>query len=422
MSKVKEKISDTKLQELLEWAPHEGQKQVLESDKRKKVLACGRRWGKTTLAAYEATKTILEPNAVVWIVAPHYDLTKRVYDEVVKFLAKLFPPEEGEFNPRSKPNPNISTNWGAKLECKSVDNPTSLLGGEVNLIICDEAAVMDDRIYYQYVLPVTHDRNADIILISTPRGKNWFYKEWLKDGFQFASWDRPSFPQTKEELYQEHPKQVVAQEYEAKFVDAASSVFSTDHIENCMKPIEHQVTTKNHYTIGVDLAMMHDYFAAAVYCHESQSVVHIEKKTLDWAGQKQRIRELHATYNWGKVIVDTTGVGSPIYNEIFNEGIFVEDYHFTNITKRRIIDKLKSRIEQEQLTIQEHDDLYNELTSFTVTITDAGNASYSAPRGGHDDLVDALALAIWDAEAVTPAPQQESQRRAKPRRKRKTYV
>jgi len=421
---IKEKISDKKLQEMLEWTPHPSQKEVIEDGGKKKVLACGRRWGKTTLCAYEAAKTLLAPNAIVWVVAPSYELTKRVYDEAAKFLAKIFPPQEGEFVARTRPTPNITTNWGSKLECKSTDNPISLLGGEVDLMIVDEAAVMDDRIYRQYVLPVTHDRDADIFLISTPRGKNWFFYEWQNNGgYQFKSWDRPSFPaEEKDRIFNENPKEIVKQEYEGKFVDAASSVFSSDHTQNCMKEFEHSVKSENHYTIGIDLAMHHDYFADAVYCHETQSIVHVEKKTLDWTGQKERIRELHARYNWGKVIVDTTGVGSPIYNELFNEGLFVEDYHFTNITKRRIIDKLKSRIEQEQVTIQESQDLYDEMTSFTVTITDAGNASYAAPKGLHDDMVDAVALAMWDAGAVTPAPQQEGQRRRQPRRKKKTFI
>jgi len=418
-------ISDKKLQELIKWTPHEGgQDEVLKSKARFRVLACGRRWGKTEVASYMAIKKLLIPNSIVWVVAPSYELTKRVYDRVVTFLAEIFPPSEGEFAARIRPTPNIGTNWGSKLECKSADNPVSLLGGEVDLIIIDEAAIVDNNIYYQYIRPVTHDRDADIFLISTPRGKNWFFDEWIKakdagGAFTFKSWDRPTFSQEEmKRIKEEFPPQIIKQEYEAQFTDAASSVFSIGHITNCMVDFDHKINPEYNYTIGIDLAMSYDYFAAAVYCHETKSIVHVEKKTTDWAGQKQRIKTLHFTYNVGKVIVDTTGVGSPIYEELYHDGILVEDFHFTNITKRRMIDKLKSRIEQETITLPKNDDLYDELSSFQVNISEAGNAIYSAPRGGKDDLVDSVGLAIWDSDPNSPLLQQDRKRRGRNKRRK----
>src|ERR1044072_394889 len=66
--------------------PHSGQQQVIGSDARFRVMNCGRRWGKTKLAAHILTKKARKPKQMLWWVAPTYKVVKRGYAEVLTQL------------------------------------------------------------------------------------------------------------------------------------------------------------------------------------------------------------------------------------------------------------------------------------------------------------------------------------------------
>ena len=56
------------------WKPHPGQRAIMSHSARFRVVACGRRWGKSEMAAHEALERALEENgATIWWVAPTYD-------------------------------------------------------------------------------------------------------------------------------------------------------------------------------------------------------------------------------------------------------------------------------------------------------------------------------------------------------------
>src|SRR4051812_18558686 len=78
--------------------PHDGQKVVLDSDARFRVLNCGRRWGKTILAAKIMVARSRKEGQMLWWVAPTYRIVKRGYAEILKqlpegVLAQPAPPD-----------------------------------------------------------------------------------------------------------------------------------------------------------------------------------------------------------------------------------------------------------------------------------------------------------------------------------------
>src|SRR6187549_3737621 len=75
---------------LLEYEPTPGQLEVHRSRAPRRVLACGVRWGKSTLAAHEAIAAALAPaeRGIGWVVAPTYDLARRVFDAIVAVVTK----------------------------------------------------------------------------------------------------------------------------------------------------------------------------------------------------------------------------------------------------------------------------------------------------------------------------------------------
>lgn len=160
----------------------DGQKQVLASPARFKVLAAGRRFGKSKLCALMATAALLEPNRRIWVVGPEYIHVEKIFREVYKILVndlQMFKKnQEGVILRNTKGDYVISLPNGSVLEGKSASNPDSMAGDPLDLIIFDEAALASnlDFVWDQILRPTLADNIGSAIFISSPRGKNEFYK------------------------------------------------------------------------------------------------------------------------------------------------------------------------------------------------------------------------------------------------------
>jgi hypothetical protein len=165
---------------------HKGHVEVVTDPARFKVLACGRRWGKTLLTSLMALAVLFQMNRRVWIVAPDYSLCEKVFRELYSILVtqlKLISPGKpgGGRARNQKGDYYLETPWGSVLEAKSMENPDSLAGEACDLIIIDEAAlnINLENIWNQMLQPTLMDKEGSAVFISTPRGKNHFYKLFL---------------------------------------------------------------------------------------------------------------------------------------------------------------------------------------------------------------------------------------------------
>ena len=165
---------------------HSGHLKVLSDPGRFKVLACGRRWGKTLLVVLIALSVLSQTRRRVWIVAPDYSLCEKVFRELYNILVTqmkiIQPGKPGKGRARNqKGDYYLETPWGSVLEAKSLENPDSLAGEANDLVIVDEAALTPNiyDIWVQMIKPTLMDKEGGAIFISTPRGRNSFYKMYL---------------------------------------------------------------------------------------------------------------------------------------------------------------------------------------------------------------------------------------------------
>jgi hypothetical protein len=165
---------------------HAGHLLVLKDPARFKVLACGRRWGKTMLTSLVALSVLFQPRRRVWVVAPDYSLGEKVFRELHNILVtqlKLIKPGKpgGGKARNQKGEYYLELPWGSVLEVKSMENPDSLAGEALDLVIVDEAALNPNiyDIWTQMIKPTLMDKEGSAMMISTPRGKNSFYKMYL---------------------------------------------------------------------------------------------------------------------------------------------------------------------------------------------------------------------------------------------------
>jgi hypothetical protein len=403
MTKETKGINHQKIQKAIGFHPFPAQKKVLESTADEKVIVAGRRFGKTTLMAYELLTNLLQPGKMVWLVAPSYELTTNALTQTMIWLKKLL--GSGGFKYTRRPYPSIETFHGSTLKGKSADNRVSLLGSEVDFLGIDEAARLDRDIYEQYLFPTTQDRHAQTMFITTPNGKNWLYERWSQAGegqFRFESRERPSFsPAMWEAAKRKLPTRIFNQEYRALFIEGAASVFNEEDLEAITSEKIDSAAERGHdYVIGVDLARFHDYTVVTIADRWTNEVKRVEKwGETDYPFQKKKIKALAEEYNNAEVYVDSSGVGRPVYEDLFQAGLFIKDFSLSHRRKNALIEKLTIMIEQHQITLLNHEDLQQEMRSFRADVTDFGRTTYSAPQGMHDDCVISLALAVWGLQS-----------------------
>lgn len=405
-------LSDERIQEIIGWTPHTNQIPVLKSVKanRETVLCAGRRFGKSALCAYLALKELLKDGKHIWVVSPSYDLSRKVFAYVQEWTAKGFPSLMAGLT--SRPNPRIITPWNSWIELKSADEPQSLLGEELDLLIVDEAARIKKDIYERYLYPTTSSRQGKIVFISTPFGKNWFYDKFVDNkevngSFQFTSKEGLSI--TEEEFLrakEKIPRSTFEQEYLAQFNETAASVFRgvKDIIRNTLK----DPVSGHRYVMGLDLAKFHDYSVVTIVDTQTHEVVYHDRfQKIPYTLQRERVQQAAAKYCNCKIVVEINNVGAAFTDDLKATGCFVEEFNTQGSvskditkkgTKERLIEKLAVFIEDKNIWIPPVDCLVDELEAYGCEVSESGNFKYSAPQGGNDDCVISLALAVWNLQ------------------------
>lgn len=160
------------------YVPHRGQDKVHRSMARYRFWAAAARVGKTYMAANEALPYIIDPRGnIIWIVAPTYALTEKIFRVIWHILCEQYPFPVTRKSWREK---FIFLANGTQIYGKSCEKPQGLLGEGVNFMICDEMSRISEEVFDQYLRQRLITFSGDFLGISTPCGRgNLFHKQWL---------------------------------------------------------------------------------------------------------------------------------------------------------------------------------------------------------------------------------------------------
>jgi len=213
----------------IEPQPLQWQSEVILDPSRFKVLACGRRAGKTVLGTVLSVQTA-GIGGRAWWVAPTYPVASIGW-RAIKDLARRLPGTEVRESDR-----RITLLSGGEVQVKSADNPDSLRGEGLDLVVIDEAAFVKEAAWTQALRPALSDRQGRALFISTPKGRNWFYHLWTDAegqddwaAFHFPTSANPNI--TSEEIQAAKkllPALIFAQEYEAMFTEQYGAMFKRE--------------------------------------------------------------------------------------------------------------------------------------------------------------------------------------------------
>tara|TARA_Y100001938_G_scaffold66068_1_gene91752 strand:- start:2015 stop:3313 length:1299 start_codon:yes stop_codon:yes gene_type:complete len=223
-----------------DYVPHSGQERLHfpKKDARFIVAVCGRRWGKSVSASKEIECVITQPNKRAWVVAPTYQTAEKVFREVwhTCITEKQMPTRRASYR-----DMYIEFEWGSVFEGKSADNPPSLVGEGLDLLVLDEAAKQKKRTWEMYLRPTLSDRKGSAIFITTPEGYNWVYELYLRgqndedwNSFNSPSWENQyAYPSGESdpdlvEAKRNMAPEIFDQEYGALFTSFAGRVYEFD--------------------------------------------------------------------------------------------------------------------------------------------------------------------------------------------------
>lgn len=281
------------------------QQEVLTNPARFKVMASGRRVGKSYLAAVAAYNHCLEePNRRALIIGPTVSMIR---ESIWQTLKGIVHPDHINGYPREI-DLEIRFINGSKITLKGFDRPDSLRGisPSPTFIVLDEFAFIKQNAFTEVILPMTSDpqRRASVFVISTPKGiTNDFYKLWVKGqedktglwkSWQFTAEDvRPDMKDEIELARVTMDEKSFNQEYCATFNNTGDAVFynfnRNIHVTDNLLPIEPDEPV--HISIDFNVKIM----ASTVWCHRGNQL-HAMDEFYGNADTHQLIRSIKGRY------------------------------------------------------------------------------------------------------------------------------
>lgn len=413
---------------VINYTPQPYQLEIHQDPTRYKVVVRGRRGGKTEEEIQGIVMDAVTNPGRHWLVGPNYRQIKSIAWTRLKAVLEV--DRDWVFNEQElyAHNPNILDEKGTptRIELKGADKEDSLVGVALKSLRVDEAALVKAHVWSQVLRPMLADYQAPAYFYSTPRGKNWFYDLYMRgvngdNGWK--SWKQSTSinayikPGEIEEAKKDMTEMMFTQEIMAEFLSEETGVFKK--IRQCIVGKYKEAVAGRLYVMGVDLARTVDFTVLTVMDSITREVVAWERfQDLAWTIQKLKVQELAARYGNALCVIDSTGIGDPIIEDMRNAGVSIwynEDkpgFKFTNDSKNQLINNLAIAIEQRRITFPNEQILVDELQAFEYQITDGGKIKYGAPDGKHDDCVISLALACWALKSQMVEAQVYQQREA----------
>jgi len=382
---------------------HDKQQEVFNDTTRFRIVAAGRRFGKSRLAAWmlliEALKSTSKD---VFYVAPTYQQARDILWGLLKELGH-------EVIANTHENTSVITLVnGRKIYLKGADRPDTLRGVGLAFCVIDEYADIKPNVWEQILRPALADVQGGALFIGTPKGRNHFYelfkfaesnkdKQWTS--FHYSSYDNPLIPKSEIDSAKNSMSSFAfRQEFLASFEAASRDLFKEDWIK-----IDEKEPEEGSYFIAVDLAgfaavdktannktqRLDETAIAIVKVHEDGWwVAEIKHGRWDIKGTCEQIIKAVIEYEPTTVGIEKGALKNaalPYLMDLmrqYNQYFRIDDCTHGNQKKSdRIIWALQGRFEHGKVTLNKGD--WN--NEFIDQLVNFPNSQL------HDDLVDALA-------------------------------
>ncbi len=384
---------------LLSW-----QKEVFQDETRFKVVAAGRRCGKSRLSAVTLLIEGLNcpDGSAVMYVAPTLGQARTIIWDLLHDLGRPII-KSSHVN-----NLEITLINGKKILVRGADNPDSLRGVSLTYLVLDECAFIKQEVWEKILRAALSDKKGRALFISTPSGRNWFY-DVFKLGQSEVDEEWRSWHKTTADNETIDPKEIEAakrtlssfafkQEYLSSFDISGTDIFRAEWFKTKEEP------DYGDYVVAIDLAGFEEVAKSAGASKKrlDETAIAIVKVTPDgdwwvqsiehgrWDIKETANRILHIIrdYRPQSIGIERGALKNavlPYLNDLmrkYNTYSHIHDLTHGNKKKAdRIVWSLQGRLEHGRITFNEDED-WEEFKDQLIMFPTAGV---------HDDLVDALA-------------------------------
>lgn len=351
-------------------------------------------------------KTALAGDPVGWF-APSY----KILDEAWRDLRRTLKPVERHANANDR---RLELITGGVIEFWSLEDADAGRSRKYKRVAIDEAAMCRhlEAAWTGAIRPTLTDLKGDADFYSTPKGRDYFWKAFVRgvdpletewESFQLPTSANPFIdPAEIEAARRELPDRIFRQEYLAEFLEDAGGVFRcvSEAIDRG-RVLPEPKRAVGAYALGVDLARLNDFTVLCVVDQSGRQVYFERFNQISWERQIASIKAAADRYG-ATVIVDSTGVGDPIFERLRDAGLRIQPFVFTSASKNPLIDELAMAFEGGRIRLMDVPEQEAELVAYQYELTKARNLRTEAPEGMHDDCVMALALAVHGSAKVRP--------------------
>lgn len=420
------------------------------------VVDAGRAFGKDLVVGAALLQLCVQkPGSRILFITPFYSQIESFWEQVMEGInddtGEFWVPQLFFINQNKR---QIRFFNGSVIICMSAENAKAIRSKRANLIVVNEAAFIEESIINRELRATRKkNKNSKIVYISTPNGKNWFWKKFvqgLRDpnhenytpgairekviSFHATYIDNPLSSLDVEDMRNNLPIKIFEQEVLARFLDDSSvftylekAFFEVGELDAYVSKWVGEAPIKARkengvdlpaarYVMGIDWAKTVDWTVFTIMNQETGKVVYWERlQKMDWNSQAMNAMAVAHEYNDAPIIYDATGVGAAAGDSLANvrlkkeySAIEIFPEVFNNQFKQDIIQSLALRIERPnefQCFIPNIPQLLHEMRVLQSGRTKMGQLTYDAPEGEHDDCVFSLALCnyLWNDLTSMPA-------------------
>jgi predicted phage terminase large subunit-like protein len=235
--------------QLLKW-----QQEVFEDETRFKIVAAGRRTGKSRLAAWKLILNALQvQRGHVFYVAPTQGQARDImWSTLLELGHEVI--KNAHIN-----NLQITLINGATISLKGADRPETMRGVSLKYLVMDEYADMKPSVWEQILRPALADQKGGALFIGTPMGRNHFYDLYMygmtADDPTYKAWHFTSYdnelldPEEIDMAKKSMSSFAFKQEFMASFEAQGSEIFKEEWVE-----FDEEEPEDGDYYIAIDLA------------------------------------------------------------------------------------------------------------------------------------------------------------------------
>lgn len=387
--------------------PHQYQKEIIDSCLSDDIFfitaVVGRQFGKTCLAENLAIYwAINNDNVKVMWVSPTDSQAQKVQSEIVNAII-----HSGVIHSSKKSRGDIEIRFlnGSVILFRSAASEDSLRGESIHYMIVDEAAFVKRTTVEAILLPMLNVTGRKCLFITTPKGKNYIFDYYQKGlsgddkwrSHRYSSLDSPLVNDDLIKLFKDVlPPKLFQQEVLAEFVDSSSvfnNVSELTVLEEQNTPIQGEK-----YFAGVDVGIVTDATVIAILNENGDLVKYYRFVDEEAPEIIEKIKIINKLWKFENITIENNNQGLVLYQELKRELTNITDFNTNSKTKPQIINRLIHLFNTKAIKLVDDDYLRVELESFIFKQGDNGNIKFLADYGFHDDVVMALAIAVYARE------------------------